>query len=89
MVESVLTYKINLQRQIGRRNKQKWYKVRRKLNKYLRVGKKVAQYAIDHKREKITSKTVRHIGKIPSIVACQIVKKYKNNPKCKKLQMLI
>jgi len=85
MHESILTYKINLKRQIGRKSKKTWYKVRRKINKYLRVAKRVAQYSIDHKKGRITSHTVKHLGKLPSCISNQIVRKYKNNPKCKKI----
>ena len=83
MVSSLLTYRLDLQRTISKKSKKQWYKVRRKLNKYLRVARKIANYSIQNRGEKITSKTVKHLGKIPSIIACQTVKKYKNNFKCK------
>ncbi len=115
--ESILTYKVDLRRQIyhyfncevvtkaEQRNRQKqkqqhkaktknakkeikkrrWYRIRRRINKWLRVGRRVAKYAVGHKYDKITSKTVKHLGTIPSIAACQIIKKYKNNKKCKRV----
>ena len=115
--ESILTYKVDLRRQVyhhfgcevvkvaesRRRQNQKrqhkaktkqakkeikkrrWYSIRRRINKWLRVGRRVAKYAVDHKYDSITSKTVKHLGTIPSIASCQIIKKYKNNKKCKRV----
>ena len=83
MVSSLLTYRLDLRRTISKKSKKQWYKVRRKINKYLRVARRIADYSIQNRGEKITSKTVKHLGKIPSSIANQTVKKYKNNFKCK------
>ncbi len=82
----LLTYKIHIQRHFVRKyRKKRWYIVRRRINKYLRVARRIAHCSIRHKKDKITSKTVKHLGKIPSTVANQIIRKYKNNKKCKKI----
>lgn len=83
---SLLTYKIHVPRNFLRNsNKRLWYDTRRRINKYIRVARRIAQYAILHKKEKITSKTVKTLGTIPSIIACQTIRKYKNNKTCKKI----
>jgi len=98
MRETILTYKIKLKPQFTHKTKKrkksdkhnkkknkKWYEVRRKINKYIRVARKIAQYSIDNRKDKITTKTVNHLGKIPTTIANQIIRKYKNNFKCKKV----
>jgi putative transposase len=82
---AILTYKIRIDRFFKKKGKKVWYKERRKINKYLSVARRVAKYAIKHRSEKLTSKTVKHLGKIPAKISCQIIRKYKNNNKCKKI----
>lgn len=82
---TVLTYKIRVDRQFKRLGKDIWYAKRKEINKYLRTARKIAQYSIDHKTDKITSKTVKNLGEIPSCISNQIIKKYKNNFKCNKI----
>jgi putative transposase len=81
----ILTYKIRVDRFFKRKGKRVWYEQRRKINKYLRVARKIARYSIEHRKEKLTSLTVKHLGRIPSVIATQTIRKYKNNKKCKKI----
>ena len=45
-----LTYKINLRQQIiihrTHKQKYKWYELRKKINRYIRVAKKIADYVV-------------------------------------------
>jgi putative transposase len=82
---AILTYKIRVDRFFKRKGKRVWYEQRRKINKYLRVGRRIAKYSIKHRSEKLTSKDVKHLGKIPGVVSNQIIRKYKNNKKCRKI----
>ena len=38
-----------------------------------------------NKRQKITTRHTKHLGKLKSDIANQIIRKYKNNKKCKKI----
>lgn len=82
---SILTYKINLRRSlVNHRTKKQlrgWWKTRKKINKYLRVCKRVAQWVIlpENKNRSISTSQTKHLGKIPSCINCQIIRKYKNN----------
>ncbi len=68
---AILTYKINLRRSLVKHRTKKqlkaWWKTRRTLNKYLRVGKRVAKWVIlpENKKRGITTKDTKHLGKIP------------------------
>lgn len=84
-VMAILTYKIRVDRFFKRKGKNIWYSQRKKINKYLRVARRVAKYSIKHRSEKLTSKDVKHLGKIPGAISNQIIRKYKNNKKCKKV----
>jgi putative transposase len=82
------TFKILLKRNFVRRNtaseKKRWHATRRKIDKYLRVARKVANYAIENRKEKLTSKTVKFLGSLPSTISNQIIRKYKKDWKCYK-----
>jgi len=86
---SILTFKIKLKRNFVRRNKnsekKKWYKFRRQINKYIKVAKRIANYCIkpNVKFTKLTSAGVKHLGKLNSGIASQIIRKYKGNINCK------
>ena len=80
---SLLTYKLDLRRTISKKGKKHWYRARRRVNKYLRVSRRIAEYSIKNRSQKITSKSVKSLGIIPSTIANQIIRKYKNNFKCK------
>ena len=84
-----LTFKIPLKRHLWRRrgnNQQKrdWYKYRKRLKKYLRVARRIAQWVVlpDNKTARITTRRTKELGTIPSAISNQIIRKYKNNPKC-------
>jgi len=66
-------------------NKENWYIARRSIVKYVRVARRVANFAILHKNAKVTSSKVKHLGKLPAAIANQIILKYKNNKRCKKI----
>jgi len=53
----------------------------------INVATKIANYVIqpDVKKQKITSKHVKKFGDLKSTIANQIIRKYKNNKKCKKI----
>lgn len=91
MVELIRTYKIHLKRQFVRKNKKKekdkWFKFRKKIKYMLFVAKKIANYVIkpENRKLKITSKTTKQFGGLKSTIASQIIRKYKNNKKCKKI----
>lgn len=82
---AILTYKIKLYRAlVNHRTKKQlknWWRIRRTIHKYLRVGKRIAKWVIlpENKKKSISTSQVKHLGKIPSTVACQIIRKYKNN----------
>ncbi len=86
---SILTYKIKLYRSfVNHRTKtqlQSWWNTRRKINKYLRVAKRIAKWVIlpENKQKKITTKDTKHLGKINSDINNQIIRKYKGNKKIK------
>jgi len=88
---SILTFKIKLKRNFIRRNKQaekkRWLAFRRSINKYIKAAKNIANYSIRREfwGKQLTSKDVKHLGKLPSAIANQIIKKYKGNIKCKKI----
>lgn len=88
---SILTFKIKLKRNFIRRNKKsekkKWYKFRRQINKYMKVTRRIANFCIkgDVRYGKLTSAGVKHLGYVPSIIACQTIRKYKGNLNCKKI----
>lgn len=90
-MECLKTYKIKLKRQFIRNNcknqKQKWYKFRREVKRMIKVATKVANYVIrpDIKYKNISTKDIRHLGKLKTTISNQIIKKYKNNKKCKKI----
>lgn len=90
-MECLKTYKINLKRQFIRQNtkkqKEEWYKFRRKIKNMIRVATKIANYVIqpDIRKQKITSKHVKHLGDLKTTISNQIIRKYKNNKKCKKI----
>ena len=86
-----LVYKINLRKQliIHKNIKQKkyWYNLRRRINKHIRVARNIAHYVVqpENKKRKLTSKSVSHLGNIPSTISNQIIRKYQKNKKCKKI----
>jgi putative transposase len=82
------TYKIRLKRNFVRHNKasekKRWYAVRRRIDKYLRVARKVATYAIENRKKKLkklTCKDVRFLGDLPTAISNQIIRKYQNDLK--------
>jgi hypothetical protein len=97
MEDSQLTFKIKLKRQFlafhnlhlkKKEAKKKWFQTRRKINKYIRVAKRIAEYSIQKEfktRKLLTSKEVKFLGKIPSSIACQTVCKYQRDKKCKRI----
>ncbi len=91
MEKSILTFKIKLKRNFIRKNKKsekkKWFVFRRNINKQIRVAKKIAEYSIQKKfwGKYLSSKDVKHLGKLNSGIANQIIRKYKGNFRCKKI----
>jgi len=88
---SLLTYKINLKKQCINHNnkiqKYRWFLFRRKISNMIRIARNIANFVIkpNIKKQKITTKHTKHLGKIHSDIANQIIRKYKNNKKCKKI----
>ena len=82
------TYKIRLRRCFvhRRRTKEKkaWFKVRHMINRYIRVARRIATFTIKHRDKKLSSKSVKCLGKLPSAIANQIIRKYKKDYKCYK-----
>jgi len=61
------------------------YKVKhdRDFSRQLRQAKQVAEFAVAN-RDKLSSKYVAHIG-LKSVIACQILRKYGRNKKCRRV----
>ena len=91
MGDSIRTYKIRLKRQFIRRNKNseklRWNEFKNNIEDMLITARKIANYVIqpDIKHTNITTKDTKFLGKIKSTIANQIIRKYKNNTKCKKI----
>jgi putative transposase len=82
------TFRIPLKRQLLRRKTKKskhvWQQLQRRLRKQLRVARRIAIFAIDHHRQKMpTTPAVKHLGKLHSDIANQVIRKYWNDKKCK------
>lgn len=89
MAVQQLTYKICLKKQIvgNHKKKKKWYEIRRKINKQLRIATKIAKVVIrpELKNKQITTKHTKKLGRLHSDIANQTIRRYKNNKKCKRI----
>ncbi len=66
------------------------YKIRhhRDYTNELSKARQVAVYVLEHKKERLTTKHVKHFG-LKSAISCQIIRKYKNQKNCKGIHSVL
>ncbi len=69
----------------NQKDRYEWYLIRRSIRKAMIVSTKIAKHSILHKKEKLSSASYNHFGKLASTIVNATIRKYQKNKKAKRI----